>query len=117
MDSTEAYEHHAYDFLRNRDKSLIGSKVVERWAHRFSKDASILELGCGGGEPVTRILHTAGLKLWAVDSSPTLVKAFKARFSSIPVQCSKAQESDFFNQTYDGVIAIGLIFLLSLIHI
>ena len=31
----------------------------------------------------------------------------------VPVQCAKVQESDFFARTYDGVIAIGLIFLLS----
>lgn len=112
MDSAEAYEQHAQEFLRNRDQSQIGSKVVERWTKTFSNGASVLELACGGGEPITRSLLSADLKLWAIDSSPTLVKTFKTRFPNIPVQCSKVQTSNFFNQSYNGVIAIGLMFLL-----
>ena len=53
------------------------------------------------------------MQLWAVDSSPTLVAEFQSRFPAIPVQCARVQESDFFDRTYEGAIAIGLIFLLS----
>jgi cyclopropane fatty-acyl-phospholipid synthase-like methyltransferase len=60
-----------------------------------------------------RVLSNAGLQLWAVDSSPTLVAEFQSRFPAIPVQCAKVQESNFFDRTFEGAIAIGLIFLLS----
>ncbi|MFK7893563.1 MAG: class I SAM-dependent methyltransferase, partial [Granulosicoccus sp.] len=59
-----------------------------------------------------RILDKAGLRLWAVDSSPTLVAEFRARFPHVPVQCARAQESTFFEKKYDGAIAVGLVFLL-----
>ncbi len=110
--SVEAYESKALAFLSARDKSAVGSKVVQRWSQGFSENASVIELACGGGMPITHVLHEAGLKLWAVDSSPTLLATFRSRFPDIPVQCACVQDADFFHQTYDGVIAIGLIFLL-----
>jgi cyclopropane fatty-acyl-phospholipid synthase-like methyltransferase len=112
MDSAAAYEARAQAFLRGRDKSLIGSRVVEQWARGLPAGATVIELACGGGYPITQALHAAGLQLWAVDSSPTLVSAFRARFPEIPVQCARVQESDFFGRHYQGAVAIGRTFLL-----
>lgn len=113
MNSAKAYEIHAQEFLRGRDRSPIGANVVEQWAHTLRKGASVIELACGGGCPVTQVLHAAGLNLWAIDSSPTLLAEFQSRFPTIPILCAKVQESEFFGRKFEGVIAIGLIFLLS----
>lgn len=113
MDSAEAYEAHAREFLLGRDRSPIGAVVVDQWSRTLRKGAEVIELACGGGYPITRVLQTAGLDLWAVDSSPTLVAEFRSRFPTIPVQCARVQESDFFGREYEGAIAIGLLFLLS----
>lgn len=113
MDSAEAYEVRAQEFLRGRDPSPIGAQVVDQWARTLGRGAAVIELACGGGYPISRVLDAAGLQLWAVDSSPTLLAEFKSRFPNIPVQCAKVQESDFFGRKYDGAIAIGLLFLLS----
>ena len=112
MDSVEAYEVHAREFLRQRDESLVGSHVVKQRSHTLPAGASVIELACGGGRPITGVLSEAGLGLWAIDSSPTLVAAFRSRFPAIPVQCAKVQETDFFGRIYDAAVAIGLIFLL-----
>ena len=111
-DSASAYEAHAQAFMHGRDASLIGSQVVEQWARALPQGAEVLELACGGGYPITRVLHAAGLKLWAVDSSPTLLAEFECRFPSVQIQCARVQDSDFFGRTYDAVIAEGLLFLL-----
>jgi len=112
LDSVAAYESHADDFLRARDNSRIGITIVDQWAREFERGADVLELGSGGGYPVTQVLNSIGLNLFAVESSATLVSRFKTRFPDIVVECSKVQDSDFFNQNFDGIIAIGLIFLL-----
>jgi cyclopropane fatty-acyl-phospholipid synthase-like methyltransferase len=113
MDSAEAYEVNAQEFLRGRDPSPIGSQVVDQWARTLRRGATVIELACGGGYPITRVLDAAGLQLWAVDSSPTLAAKFRSRFPNIPFQCAKVQESDFFHRKYEGAIAVGLLFLLS----
>lgn len=112
MDSADAYESRAREFLRARDQSPIGEKIVDEWARTLSRGAAVIELGCGGGYPVTRVLRSAGLRLWATDSSPTLLAAFQSRFPEVPVQCARVQESTFFDQKYNAAIAIGLLFLL-----
>lgn len=112
MDSAEAYELGAQEFLRGRDQSPIGRQVVDQWAHTLRRGAKVIELACGGGYPISRVLEAAGLHLWAVDSSPTIIAEFRLRFPDIPVQCARVQESDFFGRKYDGAIAIGLLFLL-----
>lgn len=112
-DPAIAYEAHAQEFLRARDASTIGSSVVEQWARTLPMGAEVIELGCGAGYPVTRTLHAAGLKLWAIDSSVSLVAEVNRRFPSVPVQCEKVQGSNFFNRTYHEAMAVGLLFLLS----
>ncbi|WP_299412732.1 class I SAM-dependent methyltransferase [Acaryochloris sp. IP29b_bin.148] len=111
-DSVSAYENHARKFLTVRDRSTIGIPVIEQWAHSLPASSDVLEIACGGGIPVTRTLAVAGLKLWAVDSSPTLISEFKLRFPEIPVECAHALESDYFGQNFNAVISIGLLFLL-----
>ena len=112
-DSARAYENHARKFLNVRDRSTVGIGVIAQWAQSLSAGSDVLEIACGGGIPVTRTLALAGLKLWAVDSSPTLVSEFKVRFPDIPVECAHALESDYFGRKFSAVISIGLIFLLS----
>lgn len=111
-DSAKAYEDHARKFLNIRDRSTIGIHVIEQWAHSLPASSDVLEIACGGGIPVTRTLAVTGLKLWAVDSSPTLVSEFKLRFPDIPVECAHALDSNYFGRKFSAVISIGLIFLL-----
>jgi cyclopropane fatty-acyl-phospholipid synthase-like methyltransferase len=111
-DAAAAYEANARAFIRGRDRSPIGARVVEQWARRLSKGATVIELACGGGYPVTTVLDAAGLQIWAIDASPTLVGEFKTRFPKVPVRCERVQESNFFGRKFEAAIAIGLLFLL-----
>ncbi|MCH9696730.1 MAG: class I SAM-dependent methyltransferase [Gammaproteobacteria bacterium] len=112
MDSTGAYEKFANDFLRKRDQSLIGSKVVEQWVQTLPRKAEIIEIACGGGYPITKSLIDEGLKVWAIDSSITLIRKFQSRFPDVPIKCERVQDSNFFGKKFDAAIAIGIIFLL-----
>lgn len=111
--SISAYEKHAQKFLQHRDKSTVGTQVTKQWAHSLIPNADVLEIACGGGIPVSQTLVNVGLKLWAIDSSHTLISIFKNRFPNIPAQCATVLESDFFLRDFDAAISIGLIFLLS----
>ena len=112
-DAISAYEKHAQNFLQCRDNSSVGVQVAHQWARTLWTGAKVVEIACGGGFPVTRTLIDAGLRLWVIDSSPTLIAAFKDRFPGIPAQCATVQESDFFKRKFDAAISIGLIFLLN----
>ncbi|CAN8141220.1 Class I SAM-dependent methyltransferase [uncultured Thiomicrorhabdus sp.] len=113
MDSAERYEQCADKFLELRDASLVGHQVIRDWAKSLPKAATVLEIACGGGYPVSRELVNAGLSLYAIDSSASLLKAFSKRFPQVCVKCEKVQQSDLFGRRFDAVVCIGLMFLLS----
>lgn len=90
----------------------VGAAVVRAWANGFPRDATVLDLGSGPGEPSTRILQEAGLTTYAVDASPTMVAAFRERYPGVPIERNTVEASEFFNRTFSGELAWGLLFLL-----
>jgi SAM-dependent methyltransferase len=94
-------------------RSRIGVATVRTWARSLSPGAAVLDLGCGSGVPISEALLTDGFDVHGVDASPSLAAAFHHRFPEAPVACESAEASAFFGRTFDGVVAIGLVFLLS----
>ncbi|ODT21687.1 MAG: hypothetical protein ABS35_16690 [Kaistia sp. SCN 65-12] len=97
---------------RSRVGDSVGAAVVKVWANAFPPGAAVLDLGSGPGEPSTRILQEAGLTTYAVDASQTMVTAFRERFPGVPIERNTVEASEFFNRTFNGVLAWGLLFLL-----
>ena len=116
-DGSNGYEAVANIYIagrgtRARVGESIGAGVVKAWAATFPPGATVLDLGSGPGEPGTRILQDAGLKTYAVDASPTMVAAFRERFPGVPIERNTVEASEFFNRTFGGVLAWGLLFVL-----
>jgi SAM-dependent methyltransferase len=116
-DASNGYEDVADIFIARRGTrpavgDAIGAATVRAWAEAFPPNATVLDLGSGPGEPVTRVLRDAGLRTYAVDASPKMAAAFRERFPEVPIDCNTVEASDFFNRHFDGVIAWGLLFLL-----
>ena len=98
---------------RPRVGDAIGAATVRAWAQAFPPGATVLDLGSGPGEPSTRILLEAGLAPYAVDASAAMVAAFRERFPHVPIERNTVEASGFFDRTFDGVLAWGLLFLLT----
>ena len=114
-DGASGYEAVANIYIAGRGTRLgdsVGAAVVKAWAEAFPAGATVLDLGSGPGEPSTRILQEAGLTTYAVDASPTMVAAFRERFPGVPIERNTVEASEFFNRTFSGVLAWGLLFLL-----
>lgn len=110
-DRSNGWEAVAHRLIAGR--SRIGVATVRVWARSLPSGALILDLGCGTGVPVTEALGQDGFNVYGVDASPSLVAAFRRRFPEAPVACEPVEESTFFDREFDGVVAIGLLFLLS----
>ncbi|HXW91517.1 MAG TPA: class I SAM-dependent methyltransferase [Terriglobales bacterium] len=88
-------------------------KEVRKWARTLPRGSSVIDLGCGPGFPITAVLVEEGLHVFGVDAAPSFVAAFQHNLPGTPIICEAVQDSRFFDRTFDGVLAIGLIFLLT----
>ncbi len=111
-DPSSGYEAAAGEFTARRDRSTIGVATVRAWARTLRPGAAVLDLGCGHGVPISAALIDEGFRVHGIDASPTLVAAFRRRFPRAPVACEPVEASGLFGRTFDGVVAIGLMFLL-----
>ncbi len=109
-DMSNGYEAVAEEFMAVRSKS--GLATVRRWASSLPRGGSVLDVGAGSGEPLTAALIEQGFDVSAVDASSKMVAVFQRRFPNVDVACEPAERSTFFNRTFDGILAIGLVFLL-----
>lgn len=114
-DESNGYDDIAEIYIQGRGRAVngIGSSTTRAWAQTFPPGSVVLDLGCGTGIPVTKILLAAGLKAYAVDASPKMVADFQQNFPHVPVACESVERSQFFNRTFDGIISVGLMFLLA----
>lgn len=86
-------------------------KAVREWARTLPRGAAVIDLGCGPGFPITEVLVSEGLNVYAVDASPSFVEAFRRNLPETPVACQAVEDSTFFDRKFDAAIAWGLIFL------
>jgi len=115
IDRSNGYEGVAAEFLAGRGSprsSGIGARAVREWARTMQRGAAVIDLGCGSGLPITTVLISEGLDVYAVDASPSMVEAFRQNFPKTPVACEAVEDSTFFGRTFDGVLSWGLMFLL-----
>jgi SAM-dependent methyltransferase len=111
-DSSSGYDEVAAELIAARERSNIGVPMVRAWARALPKGGAILDLGCGSGVPISRALAQDGFVVYGVDASPRLVAAFRERLPGARVACEAVQDSRLFGRSFDGIVAIGLLFLL-----
>ncbi len=114
-DQSNGYERVSAEFLAGRGRApstAIGAKEVRNWARTLPRGAAVIDLGCGSGLPITKVLVDEGLNVYAIDAAPSMVEAFRHNLPDTPVACESVQDSLFFDRRFDGVVAWGLLFLL-----
>lgn len=114
-DRSNGYESVAAEFLAGRGRApstAIGVRAVSNWARSLPRGAAVIDLGCGTGLPITKALVGEGLNVYAIDAAPSFVEAFRQNLPEIPVACESVEDSLFFERTFDGAVAWGLMFLL-----
>lgn len=85
MNKTKVYE--VYDEIINwfddaRTKSLMESEYLNLIVNTIPPSSSILDLGCGTGEPIAQFFIEKGYKVTGVDGSQKMIELCKKRFPS-----------------------------------
>lgn len=110
IDHSQGWDAIADKFIGTR--SEIGVGVVRQWATLLPAAGDIVDIGCGSGFPNAIALDQAGFRVFGIDASPSLAVAFRRHLPGAEVVCEPAESSGFFQRSFNGALAVGLLFLL-----
>lgn len=74
------YRTYADAFDQDRNRSLIEKSWLDLLLARLRGSASVLDLGCGMGEPIAAYLIANGCRVTGIDTSGPLLDLCRARF-------------------------------------
>lgn len=74
------YEENAAAWDEARGRQFEDEQWFDPFTNLLPPGASILDLGCGSGEPVARHLVESGYRMTGLDSSPSLIAMCRERF-------------------------------------
>jgi cyclopropane fatty-acyl-phospholipid synthase-like methyltransferase len=76
----DLYRRHAVQWDATRRSSGWNDRVwIEAFLDHLPRGGRVLDLGCGGGEPVARFLVEHGMRVTGVDSSPGMIALARER--------------------------------------
>jgi len=74
------YERHALSWDADRRAAAwLDKPCIQRFLLALPQNATVLDLGCGGGSPVALHMVSRGFHVTGVDSSPTLISLCRSR--------------------------------------
>jgi SAM-dependent methyltransferase len=77
---------------------------LQRFAELLPPRGSILDIGCGSGEPIAGFFIRAGYRVHGVDSSPAMIAFCKERFPNETWDIADMRILSL-GQTFDGLLA------------
>ena len=91
----------------------IGVPDLTAFARRLPPKTRVLDLGCGDGVPVSRLLTREGFGVVALDSSPAMIARYRVNVPNVPTRCERIQEARFVSGSFGAVVAWGVLFHLT----
>jgi len=76
------YQRHGRAWAQDRGRRLLETAWLDRFRALLPRPASILDLGCGSGEPIGRYFIGHGCHLTGIDSSAPLIELCQRSFPS-----------------------------------
>jgi SAM-dependent methyltransferase len=108
---------HEYDLIadwyakdRRIDTNAVGVPEVRLLASTLPAEAAVLDVGCGNGLPLTKLLVEAGFTVVGVDSSPKMLEKFRANLPATLAICSPIQSAMLPDEHFDAAISWGVLF-------
>lgn len=77
----DVYERHAEAWVQDRlrEATLYEKDWLDRFCGLIPPQSSVLDCGCGAGDPIARYFSEQGFAVTGIDSSASMVRMFQAR--------------------------------------
>lgn len=108
----DLYERHAPEYDRDRSRSLQEREWLDRFLIHVRPGGTVLDMGCGMGEPIGRHLIDRGFRVVGVDGSPTMIEFCRARFPNSEWLLADMRELEL-DRRFEGILAWDSFFHLS----
>ena len=100
----DLYERHYDEFDRDRSRSLQERGWLDQFLIDVRVGGTVLDVGCGMGEPIARHLIDRGLRVVGVDASPAMIGLCRARFPDHEWYVADMRELNLDRQ-FEGILA------------
>jgi trans-aconitate methyltransferase len=107
------YQRHAQAYDRARSRSLQERAWLDRFLKLVRPGGTVLDLGCGMGEPIARYLIERGAEVVGADAAPAMIERCRARFPDAEWVVTDMREIEL-GRRFDGVLAWDSFFHLSM---
>ena len=98
------YRRHAAAWDRDRGRSLFERQWLDRFLALLPPAGSILDIGCGAGEPIARHFVESGYRVTGIDTSAPLVHLCRSRFPGHE-WCIADMRHLLLGRRFDGLVA------------
>lgn len=106
------YEEHAAAWDRQRGRELHERRWLDEFLALVPASGTMLDLGCGMGEPIARYLIERGFRVTGLDSSPSLIALCRQRFPEHEWHVGDMRQLGF-GRRFDGLLAWHSLFHLT----
>jgi SAM-dependent methyltransferase len=108
----DLYRRHAGAWAAARGAKLAESTWIERFAAMLDPGSTVLDVGCGSGQPIAAYLVDRGHRVTGIDSSPEMIARFRANLPGEAAQVADMRSLSL-NRRFDGLIAWDSLFHLA----
>jgi SAM-dependent methyltransferase len=107
------YERHASEFDEDRSRLLQEKVWLDRFLAFVPPLGTVLDIGCGMGEPIARYVLEVRYRVVGVDSSPSLIQLCRTRFPASEWIVADMRDLAL-GRRYDGLLAWDSFFHLNM---
>jgi SAM-dependent methyltransferase len=112
-DIVPLYDRLANQYDRDRGRTLVEKKWLDRFLYHVPRGGTVLDLGCGTGEPIAQYILSLGYRIVGCDASPSLIALCRARFPKAEWLVVDMRELAL-GRRFDGMIAWDSFFHLTM---
>lgn len=104
MNIREIYEKCADWFDTHRGKNLMEKEYLDLIIQAIPQGGTILDVGCGSGEPIAKYFIEQGFSVTGIDSSSRMIQMCQHRFPQATFHC-KDMRTLALSQRFDAILA------------